>query len=57
MNHYILNIMALLKVDANTAQQVYDEMCVSGFDFSEATQQAFNREAKICFAVIKELAQ
>jgi hypothetical protein len=32
-------------------------MCASGFDFSEATQRAFNREAKICFAVIKELAQ
>jgi hypothetical protein len=57
MNQYTRNIMALLKVDATTAIQVQDEMCASGFDFSEATQQAFNREAKICFAVIKELAQ
>ena len=57
MNQYTRNIMALLKIDVITALQVQDEMCASGFDFSEATQQAFNREAKICFAVIKELAE
>jgi hypothetical protein len=57
MNHYTRDIMALLKINADTAQQVQDEMCASGFDFSEATQQSFNREAKICFAVIKELAK
>ena len=57
MNQNTRDIMALLKVDADTAIQVQDEMCASGFDFSEATQRAFNYEAKICFAVIKELAK
>jgi hypothetical protein len=49
--------MALLKVDAETAIKVQDEMIAFGFDFSESSQRAFNCEAKICFAVIKELAK
>ena len=47
--------MALLKIDATTAMQVQNEMSASGFDFSEASQRAFNREAKICFVVIQTL--
>jgi hypothetical protein len=56
MNQATREIMALLKIDAKTAIQVQDEMAASGFDFSEASKKAFNREAKICFAVVKALS-
>jgi len=57
MNYITKEIMALLKVDAETAIKVQNEMIASGFDFSESSQKTFNRETKICFAVIKELAK
>jgi hypothetical protein len=56
MNQATRDIMALLKIDAQTAIQVQNQMSASGFDFSESTQRAFNKEAKICFALIKELS-
>jgi len=56
MNQATRDIMALLKIDAQTAIQVQNQMSASGFDFSESTQRAFNKEAKICFAFIKELS-
>ncbi len=56
MNQATRDIMALLKIDAQTAIQVQNQMSASGFDFSEATQRAFNKEAKLCYALIKELS-
>jgi hypothetical protein len=56
MNQATRDIMALLKIDADTAIQVQDKMGASGFDFSASSRKAFNREAKICFAVIKGLS-
>jgi len=56
MNQVTRDIMALLKINAQTAIQVQDLMGASGFDFSEASTRAFNREAKFCFAVIKGLS-
>ena len=53
MNQATREIMALLKIDAQTAIQVQYKMMESGFDFSEASRKAFNREAKICFAFIQ----
>ena len=55
MNYITKQVMSLLKIDAETAIKVQDEMMASGFDFSEITQKAFNREAKICFVVIQAL--
>ncbi len=55
MNQATRDIMALLKIDAQTAIQVQNKMGESGFDFSEASRKAFNREAKICFALIQEV--
>jgi hypothetical protein len=53
MNQATRDIMALLNIDVNTAIQVQNEMGASGFDFSASSRKAFNREAKICFEVIK----
>ena len=53
MNQTTRDIMALLKIDADTAIQVQYKMMESGFDFSEASRKAFNREVKVCFALIK----
>jgi hypothetical protein len=53
MNQATRDIMALLKIDAQTAIQVQYKMMESGFDFSEASRKAFNREVKVCFALIK----
>ena len=56
MNQATRDIMALLKIDADTAIQVQDKMGASGFDFSASSRKAFNREAKVCFAIIKGLS-
>jgi hypothetical protein len=56
MNQATRDIMALLKIDADTAIQVQNQMGALGFDFSASSRKAFNREAKICFAVIKGLS-
>jgi hypothetical protein len=53
MNQATRDIMALLKVDADTALKVQSKMWESGFDFSEATKREFNREVKICFELVK----
>ena len=53
MNQATRDIMALLKIDADTAIQVQDKMGASGFDFSASSRKAFNREAKVCFALIQ----
>jgi hypothetical protein len=55
MNQATRDIMALLKIDADTAIQVQYKMMESGFDFSETSRKAFNREAKICFALMQEV--
>jgi len=55
MNQTTRDIMALLKIDAQTAIQVQYKMMESGFDFSEASKKSFNREVKICFALILEV--
>ena len=53
MNQATRDIMALLKIDADTAIQVQNKMGALGFDFSGSSRKAFNREAKICFEIIK----
>ena len=55
MNQATRDIMALLNIDANTAIQVQDKMGASGFDFSASSRKAFNREAKVCFALIQKV--
>jgi hypothetical protein len=55
MNYITKQIIALLKIDAEKAIAVQNEMIASGFDFSESSQRAFNREAKICLSVIQAL--
>ena len=46
MNIYTKDIMQALNIDAETAMRVQDEMCI---DFSECSDKAFIKEAKICF--------
>jgi len=55
MNGTTKEIAALLKVSIEVAMKVQREMENSGFDFSEATQRQFNREAKLSFEVVKAL--
>ena len=52
MNQVTKDIMALLKIDAETAFQVQDQMMINGFDFSESSKRAFNLEAKECFQIV-----
>ena len=52
MNLYTRMIMELLKLDAETAIKVQDEM---ELDFSEASIRAFNKEAKAAYARISRL--
>jgi len=44
MNQATREIMALLKIDAQTAIKVQDEMAASGFDFSEASKNELARD-------------
>jgi hypothetical protein len=53
MNQATKDIMALLKIDAETAFQVQDLMMINGFDFSESSKRVFNLEAKECFQIVK----
>jgi len=53
MNQATKDIMALLKIDAETAFQVQDLMMINGFDFSESSERVFNLEAKECFQIVK----
>lgn len=55
MNIYTRQIAALLNVDLDTALRVQDEMECNGFDFSEATDRQFKREAKYCYETISVL--
>lgn len=41
MNVYTRDVMALLDLDPDTAQEVINEMASDGFDFSEATDAEF----------------
>jgi DNA-binding transcriptional regulator YhcF (GntR family) len=52
MNIYTRQIAALLNIDLNTALRVQNEMECNGFDFSEATDRQFKREAKFCYETI-----
>ena len=53
MNSATKEIMALLKIDADTALKVQYEMMSSGFDFSAASKRQFNSEAKFCFSTLQ----
>lgn len=48
-------IADILDCDPVTATRVFDEMCASGFDFSEASTKALKREALIALQVIEFL--
>lgn len=52
MNIYTRQIAALLNIDLETARRVQDEMECNDFDFSEATDRQFKREAKLCYETI-----
>jgi transposase len=52
MNYWTREIAKILNIGLETALLVQAEMECSGFDFSEATDRQFKREAKLCFAVI-----
>lgn len=46
MNKATRDIMALLKVSAETALKVQSRMDSNGLDFSECSQREFNRAAR-----------
>lgn len=49
-------IAEVLNCDAAMAEQIFDEMCCSGFDFSEATARQFKRECLTAQQVVIALA-
>jgi hypothetical protein len=53
MNGWIKEIAHILECDLATATRVFDDMCASGFDFSEASSKALKREALIALQVIE----
>jgi hypothetical protein len=55
MNGYAKQIAELLNISAEMAELVFDEMCASGFDFSESTKRQFVKEAKIAFVVVQSI--
>lgn len=52
MNYYTREIAKILNVSLEEARKVQDEMECNGFDFSEATDRQFKREAKYCYETI-----
>ena len=48
-------IAIAIKCDDKTAEKIFDLMCESGFDFSEASNAKFKRECKISLAVINQI--
>lgn len=52
MNIYTRQIAALLNIDLETALRVQEEMECNDFDFSEATDRQFKREAMFCYETI-----
>lgn len=52
MNYWTREIAKILNISLETALRVQDEMECSGFDFSEATDGQFKREAKFAYSVI-----
>ena len=55
MNGYAKQIAELLSISSEMAELVFDEMCASGFDFSESTHRKFVNEAKIALEVVKSI--
>lgn len=52
MNYYTREIAKILNVSLEVAEQVQYEMECNDFDFSEATDRAFKREAKLAYSMI-----
>ena len=52
MNDVIRHIMALLKIDADAAERVYDNLFI---DFSRISTRELNREIRITYARIDSL--
>ena len=52
MNIYTRQIATLLNIDLDTALRVQYEMECNDFDFREATDRQFKREAKSCYETI-----
>jgi hypothetical protein len=50
---YILQIQQILGCTIEHATSVFNEMCVSGFDFSEASKRKFKSEVIACNELIK----
>lgn len=46
MNIYTRKIASLLKITAEEARKVQDQMERNGLDFSEASTRTFNKEAR-----------
>jgi hypothetical protein len=55
MNGWTKEIADILDCGPETAARVFDEMCASGFDFSESSSKALKREALIALQVIEFL--
>lgn len=53
MNIYTRWIAELLKIDLQSALAIQDQMQI---DFSECTRQQFNKEARLTYSIMQELA-
>jgi hypothetical protein len=54
MNQLTKDIMAWLKVDADIAIKVQEEMMCADISFSNSSTAALKRLAKDCLAIVKE---
>jgi hypothetical protein len=54
MNQLTKDIMAWLKVDADTAIKVQEEMMCADISFSNSSTAVLKRLAKDCLAIVKE---
>jgi hypothetical protein len=52
MSH-ILNIQKILGCTIEHAKKVFDEMCATGFDFSESSAKKLKKEVIICNQLVK----
>lgn len=56
MNIYTRQIAELLSISLEDARLVQYEMECNGFDFSEAPDRQFEREALFCYSMIADVA-
>lgn len=49
--YYVNKISDLLHVNTSVAYDIYNRMCIAGADFSEMSQEKFEREVSMTFVV------